>query len=65
MTKADVQKKLDLIQDKYNKIKTLVAQGKSLDEVKQALGDAESPASNGPRLPTFTETVYKELTTKS
>jgi len=28
MTKADVQKKLDLIQDKYNRIKAMVAQGK-------------------------------------
>jgi cyclase len=65
MTKTDVQKKLELIQDKYNKIKTLVAQGKSLDEVKQALGETDSPAGNGPRLPTFTENVYKELTTKS
>src|SRR5580700_2066181 len=34
MTRADVQKKLALIQDKYAKIKTMVAQGKSLDEIK-------------------------------
>ena len=34
MTKADVQKKLDLIQEKYDKIKTMVAEGKSLDEIK-------------------------------
>ena len=65
MTKTDVQKKLELIQDKYNKIKVMVAQGKSLDEVKQSLGEADSPAGNGPRLPTFTESVYKELTTRS
>ena len=37
MTKADVQKKLDLIQNKYNKIKTMAAQGKSLDEIKTSL----------------------------
>ena len=65
MTKADVQKKLDLIQDKYNKIKAMVAQGKSLDEIKQALGETDSPAAERPRFPTFTETAYKELTKKS
>jgi glyoxylase-like metal-dependent hydrolase (beta-lactamase superfamily II) len=65
MTKADVQKKLDLIQDKYNKIKTMVAQGKSLDEVRQALGDSDTPAPNGMRFPSFTEVAYKELTAKS
>jgi cyclase len=62
MTKADVQKKLDLIQDKYNKIKAMVAQGKSLDEVKQALGETDTPAANGTRFPSFTEVAYKELT---
>jgi len=29
-----VQKKVDLIQDKYDKMKAMVAQGKSLDEIK-------------------------------
>jgi glyoxylase-like metal-dependent hydrolase (beta-lactamase superfamily II) len=66
MTKADVQKKLDLIQDKYNKIKAMVAQGKSLDEVKQALGETETPQpTNGPRFASFTEVAYQELTKKS
>ncbi len=66
MTKADVQKKFDLIQDKYNKIKAMVAQGKSLDEVKQALGETETPQpTNGPRLTSFTEVAYQELTKKS
>jgi len=67
MTKADVQNKLDLIQDKYNKIRAMVAEGKSVDEVKQALGETDSPAGNGngPRIPTFTESVYQELTKKS
>ena len=39
MTKAQVQKKLELIQDKYNKIKVMVAQGKSLDEIKTSFGE--------------------------
>src|SRR6201984_408947 len=39
MTKADVQKKLAFIEDKYNKIKTMAAQGKSLDEIKSSMGE--------------------------
>jgi glyoxylase-like metal-dependent hydrolase (beta-lactamase superfamily II) len=65
MTKAYVQKKLDLIQDKYNKIKAMVEQGKSLDDVKQALGETDTPPANGPGGPSFTEVAYKELTKKS
>ena len=69
MTKADVQKKLDLIQDKYNKIKTMVAQGKSLDEIKTSLGEPTTtpPNPNGtPAAATLTEVIYKEVSkTKS
>jgi len=65
MTKADAQKKLDLIQDKYNKVKAMVAQGKSLDEVKQAFGETDSPAANAPGGPSFTVVAYRELTGKS
>ena len=69
MTKAEVQKKLDLIQDKYNKIKAMVAQGKSLDEVKTSLGEptaAPAPNPNGaPPFPTLTEVIYKEMSKKS
>jgi cyclase len=68
MTKADVQKKLDFVQDRYNKIKAMVAQGKSLDEVKTSFGEpttAPPPNPNGgPVFPTFTEVSYKELSTK-
>ncbi len=69
MTKAQVQKKLELIQDKYNKIKVMVAQGKSLDEIKTSFGEptaAPPPNPNGgPVFPTFTEVAYKELSKKS
>jgi cyclase len=69
MTKAEVQKKLGLIQDKYNKIKTMVAEGKSLDEIKTSLGEptAAPPANpNGaPPFPTLTEVIYKEMSKKS
>jgi cyclase len=69
MTKAEVQKKLDLIEDKYNKIKTMVVQGKSLDEIKTSLGDptaAPAPNPNGaPPAATLTEIIYKEVSKKS
>jgi glyoxylase-like metal-dependent hydrolase (beta-lactamase superfamily II) len=69
MTKADVQKKLAFIQEKYNKIKAMVAQGKSLDEVKQSLGEptgAAPPNANGtPAQATLTEVIYKEVSKKS
>jgi glyoxylase-like metal-dependent hydrolase (beta-lactamase superfamily II) len=69
MTKADVQKKLAFIEDKYNKIKTMAAQGKSLDEIKSSLGEptaAPPPNPNGaPPAATLTEVIYKEVAKKS
>lgn len=69
MTKADVQKKLDFVQDKYNKIKTMAAMGKSLDEIKTSLGESTAPPqpnANGQLpAPSFTEVIYKEVSAKS
>jgi cyclase len=69
MTKADVQKKFDLIQDKYNKIKSMVAQGKSLDDIKTSLGESTAPpqpnANGALPAPTLTEVIYKEVSAKS
>jgi cyclase len=69
MTKADVQKKLDFIQDKYDKVKAMVAQGKSLDEVKTSFGEPTAAAppnpSGAPPAATLTEVIYKEVSKKS
>jgi hypothetical protein len=69
MTKADVQKKLALIQDKYSKIKAMAAQGKSLDEIKTSFSEptaAPPPNPNGaPPAATLTEVIYKEVAKKS
>jgi glyoxylase-like metal-dependent hydrolase (beta-lactamase superfamily II) len=59
-TKAAIQKGLADAEAKYAKIKDLVAQGKSLDEIRVAVGD---PPARG-RVVTFTEAVYRELTKK-
>ena len=66
-TKADVQARLTRAEEKRAKIKELVAQGKSLDEIRAAVGDPPPAAAGGrgPRFATFTEVVYKELTNKS
>ncbi len=59
-TKAAIEKGLADAEAKRAKIKDLVAQGKSLDEIREALGD---PPPRG-RIVTFTEVVYRELTKK-
>lgn len=60
-TKADIVKRLEAAQAKRDKIKQLVAQGKSLDEIRVAVGDP--PAAQG-RFASFTQVVYQELTKK-
>ena len=65
-TKSDVQQRLAKVQARREEIKKLVAQGKSLDQVKQALGETDTPAAPGaPQFPSFTTVVYNELTKKS
>ena len=64
LAKADVQKKLDQVEAKYNKIKAMFADGKSLADIKEALGETNFKLAGPPR-PTFTETVYMELSKKS
>jgi glyoxylase-like metal-dependent hydrolase (beta-lactamase superfamily II) len=56
-TKAAIQKGLAAAEAKRAKIKDLVAQGKSLDRIRVAVGD---PPARG-RIITFTEVVYREL----
>lgn len=67
-TKADVQKRLTDSEAKRAKIKALVAQGKALDEIKQAMGEASAVrapgAGAGPGPTTYIDTVYQELTKK-
>src|SRR5579864_8424611 len=69
MNKAAVQKKATDVAAKRAKIKDLVAQGKSLDEIKTAVGDpppaqGKGGGRGGPGFASFTEVVYRELTKK-
>lgn len=54
-TKNDVRTKLAFVQDKWDKIKAMVAEGKSLDEIKTAIGGPPE------RNPSTTENIYTEL----
>jgi cyclase len=66
-TKAAVEKRLSDAEAKRAKIKELVAQGKSLDEIKTAVGDPPPNPGRGGRGPgfaSFTEVVYRELSKK-
>jgi glyoxylase-like metal-dependent hydrolase (beta-lactamase superfamily II) len=65
-SKADIQKRLTDAEAKRAKIKELVAQGKSLDEIRTAVGDPPpAPAGGrGPNFASFTTVVYEELTGK-
>ena len=69
--KAAIQKRLTDAEAKRAKIKELVAQGKTLDEVSAAVDlppaaqAAGAPGGGrGPSFPTFTQVVYQELTKK-
>jgi len=66
-TKSDIQARLSNTESKREKIKGLVAQGKSLDEIRSAVGDPPPapPGGRGPNFASFTEVVYRELTKKS
>ncbi len=62
-SKVQLQARLELIEARRAKIQELVSQGKSLDEVKAALGDSEKThvLPNGLVFPTFTEVLYNEV----
>ena len=66
-TKAVLQKRLSDAEAKRAKIKDLVAQGKSLDEIKAAVDapPAQGRGGRGPAFASFTEVVYRELSKKS
>jgi len=64
-TRADLQKRLKEAVTRRAEIKKLVAQGKTLDQVKTALGESLAPPPKGGyHPPTYTEVVYQELTKK-
>ena len=61
-TKPELQQRLANTAARREKIKQLVAQGKSLPDIKKELGETTPPAGGNPNFLSFTEVVYKELT---
>lgn len=64
-TKADIQKRVADTVAKRDKILALIKQGKTLDEARQATGDAPPPQAKGggrggPAFPSLTDIVYQE-----
>jgi len=62
LTKADIQGLVTSIEEKQAKVKALIQEGKSLEEIKAAFGIAEVPAQAARRRPSFVETIYLDLT---
>jgi glyoxylase-like metal-dependent hydrolase (beta-lactamase superfamily II) len=64
-TKADVQQRLARVEARREQIKKMVAEGKSLEQVKQALGETgPAPGYDLAQFPDFTTVVYNEFTKK-
>jgi len=65
LKKSDVEGLVRSIEEKQTKVRALVQEGKSLDEVKKAFGLADQPGPGGMRWPSLVEIIYQELTAKS
>jgi cyclase len=61
LTRADIEGLIKSLEEKQSRIKAMVAEGKTLDEVKKVFGVADPPAG-GMRFPTLAEVIYLELT---
>jgi cyclase len=66
ITKSEIEPVLKNLQDKQSKIKSLIQEGKTLEEAKESFGIVDSPAKPGVnyRLPSLVETIYLELSGK-
>jgi len=65
LSKQDIQSILASVTEKRDKVKSMVAEGKSLEEIKKAFGIAEAPSQpGGMRFMSFVEVVYLDLTEK-
>lgn len=64
-TRADVEALVKSIEERQAQIKAMIAEGKTLDEVKKFYRVEDRPAAAGrPRFLSFAEVVYLELTEK-
>ncbi len=64
LSKADIRTLLASIEEKQAKVRALVGQGKSLEEVRSAFGLAEPPGQPTRRFASLVEIIYQELAEK-
>jgi len=64
LTKTEIRGLLNSIQDKQAKVKALIQQGKSLDEIKTAFGLTAAAAQPARRFSSLVEIIYQELSEK-
>ncbi len=64
LTRTEVENEIRDIEIKQDRIKTLVAEGKSLDEVKKIFQVEDRPSAGRPRFMSLVEVIYLELTEK-
>ncbi len=63
--RSDVEALIASMEDKQNHVRTMIAEGKSLDDIKTAFGIEDRPAAAGARRwLSLVETIYLELTEK-
>jgi cyclase len=65
VTKSDIEGEMKMLQEKQDKIRAMIKEGKSLDEVKTAFGIPTTPAKpGGMSFPSLVEVIYLELSGK-
>ncbi|MBZ5498045.1 MAG: MBL fold metallo-hydrolase [Acidobacteriia bacterium] len=65
LTSQDLQTLATSIEEKQNKVKAMIAEGKSLDDIKKAFGLQTAAASSGrTSFPSLIDVIYLELTEK-
>ncbi len=65
LSKSDIEAELKGIEDKQAKIKAMVQEGKSLDDIKKAFGiEDRPPGASGRRFMSLVEVMYLDLTAR-
>jgi glyoxylase-like metal-dependent hydrolase (beta-lactamase superfamily II) len=64
LSKKDIEGLMMSIEEKQEKIKALVHEGKTLDEIKKAFNVEDRPSPSGRRWPSLVEVIYLDITEK-
>ncbi len=65
VSKSEIETVLKNLREKQDKVRSLIQEGKSLEETKKAFGIADAPAKpGGYSFPSLVETIYLELSEK-